>query len=123
MEHREVGVSALLPAHEDAAEAMQPGVGALDHPAAGAEAGFALERLGLLAARADMRGEAELVEQFSHLVVVVASVEAERLRRGTRRAGPGDRDRVDRRARQLEVVAVGARRVDRERDAFPLGEE
>ena len=54
MEHREVGVGALLPADEDAAEAVEPGVGALDDPAAGAEAGLALERLCLLAAGADM---------------------------------------------------------------------
>jgi hypothetical protein len=45
VEHREVGVGAFLPANEDAAEAIEPGVGALDDPAAGAEAGLAFELL------------------------------------------------------------------------------
>jgi hypothetical protein len=42
--HRQVRVGPLLPTHEDAAEAVKPGVRALDHPAPGAETGLALER-------------------------------------------------------------------------------
>jgi len=80
VEHRQVGVGAFLPAGEDAAEAVEPGVGALDDPAAGAKAGLVLERLRLFAAGADVRGEAELVGELVHLVVVVALVEAEALR-------------------------------------------
>jgi GDSL-like Lipase/Acylhydrolase family len=80
MKHCQVSVGPLLPANEDAAEAMQPGVGALDHPAAGAEAGLAFERLRLLAAGANVGGEAELGRELTHLGVVVAAVEAEPLR-------------------------------------------
>ena len=55
-------------------------MGAFDDPAAGAEAGLAGERLLLFAARADVRGEAELAGELVHLVVVVGRVEAETLR-------------------------------------------
>ena len=123
MEHGEVGVGAFLPADEDAAEAVEPGVGALDHPAAGAEAGLAFERLCLLAARADVGGEAELGGELVHLGKVVALVEAEPLRLFGGRLGPLDRDRLDRRPAELEVVQVRAGRLDAERDALTLTEE
>jgi hypothetical protein len=83
VEHGEVGVGAFLPASEDAAEAVEPGVGALDDPATSTEAGLAL------------RG----------------------------RLGPCDRDALERRAGELKVVQVRARRRDPERDALALGEE
>lgn len=123
MEHCEVGVGAFLPAGEDAAEAVEPGVGALDDPAAGAEAGLAFDRLCFFAAAADVGREAELVEQFADLVVVVATVEAEPLRPLGCRRGPLDRDRLNRLACQLEVVAVRARGADPDRDALSLGED
>jgi hypothetical protein len=123
VEHGEVGVGSFLPADEDAAEAMEPGVGALDDPAAGAEAGLALERLGFLAAAADVRGEGELRAELAHFVVVVALVEAESLRLLGRRLRPLDRDRLDRGAGELEVVQIRARRRDPDRDALTLGEE
>ena len=74
MEHREVGVWAFLPAGEDAAEAVEPGVGAFDDPAACSEAGLAFERLGFLATAADVGGERELLAELAYFVVVVAAV-------------------------------------------------
>jgi hypothetical protein len=118
-----VGVGAFLPADEDAAEAIQPGMGSFDDPAAGAEAGLAFDRLRLVAAAADVRGEAELLGEFVDLGIVVAAVEAQPLRSRPCRRRPLDRDRLDRRARQLEVVAVRAGRSDPDRDALALGEE
>jgi hypothetical protein len=47
VERSEVGVGPLLPANEDATEAVEPGLGALDDAAAGAEGGLAFERLRL----------------------------------------------------------------------------
>ena len=79
MEHGEVGVGAFLPAGEDPTKAVEPGVGALDDPAAGAEAGLALDRLRLFAAGANVAGEGELGGQFVHLRIVVALVQAEAL--------------------------------------------
>ena len=98
-------------------------MGALDDPAAGAEAGLAFDRLCFFAAAADVGREAELVEQFADLVVVVATVEAEPLRPLGCRRGPLDRDRLNRLACQLEVVAVRARGADPDRDALSLGED
>ena len=92
MEHREVGVCAFLPAGEDAAEAVEPGVGAFDDPAACPEPGLAFECLRFLAAAADVGGEAELGGEFAYLVVVVAAVEAEPLRPLAGRLGSLDRD-------------------------------
>ncbi len=123
MEHGEVGVGPFLPADEDAAEAVEPGLGSLDDPAAGAEAGLALERLRLLAAGADVGGEAELDGELVHLGVVVALVQAEPLRVLGRGLGPLDRDRLDRGPAKLEVVQVRAGRFDTKRDALTLAEE
>jgi len=123
VEHGEVGVGAFLPAGEDAAVAVEPGVGAFDDPAAGSEAGLVFECLGFLAAAADVGGEAELVQELADLVVVVAAVEAQPLRLLRCRLGPLDRDRLERGAGQLEVVAVRARGTDPDRDALALGEE
>ena len=68
-------VAALLrPADEQAAEAVEPGVGALDDPATSTEAGLALDRLRLFAASADVGGEGELLGELVHLGEVVALV-------------------------------------------------
>jgi hypothetical protein len=123
VEHGEVGVGAFLPADKDAAEAVEPGLGALDDPAARPVAGLALERLCLLTARADVRGETELGGELVHLREVVALVETEPLRPLRGRRGSLDRDRLDRLAGELEVVQVRARRRDPERDALALGED
>jgi hypothetical protein len=80
VEHRKVGVGAFLPASEDAAEAIEPGVGALDDPAACAEAGLAFDRLRLVGAAADVGSEGELLGELADLLVVVGGVEAEALR-------------------------------------------
>ena len=104
MEHGEVGVGSFLPAGEDAAEAIQPGVGALDDPAACAEAGLAFDRLRLFAPAADVGGERELRGELADLVVVVGRVEAQPLRPLAGRLGPVDRDRLDRLPGELVVV-------------------
>jgi len=98
-------------------------VGALDDPAAGAEAGLTLDRIGLLAARADVGAEAKLAGEFVHLEIVVALVEAEALRLIGARLGPLDQDALERRAKELEVVDVRARDLESDRDAAPLADE
>jgi len=123
VEHGEVGVGAFLPASEDAAEAVEPGVGAFDDPAPRSEAGLELDRLRLFAASADVGGEGELRDELVYLGVVVALVQAQPLPLLRGRLGPRDRDALERRAGELEVVQVGARRRDPERDALTLGEE
>lgn len=97
-------------------------MGALDDPAAGAEAGFPHELLLLLTAGADVRGEAELGGELVHLGVVVALVQADPLRPLRRAVRAGDDDVLERRAEQLEVVDVRARDLEPERDAPTLAE-
>jgi len=70
VEHGEAGVGALLPADQDAAEAVEPGVGALYDPAARSGASFSLG-CDLLAAGAEMQGETELLGQCPRLVIVI----------------------------------------------------
>src|SRR5919197_4055493 len=84
-------------------------MGALDDPAAGAEAGVALELLLLLATRADVAGEAELADELVHLWVVVALVQTEPLRLLVAGVRSLDNDALERRAEDLEVVDVRAR--------------
>ena len=113
----------LRPADQDRAVAVEPGVGAFDDPAAGAEAGLTGQLLLFFATRADVRGEAELVGEFAHLAVVVGRVEAQTLRTLSGRPGPLDRDRLERRPGKQMIVAVGALVGYPDRDAATLGEE
>src|SRR5947209_16560276 len=52
--------------------------------------------------------EAARDRRLSGAVVVVAAIQAQPLRRLLGRLGPLDRDRVERRLEQLQIVAVGA---------------
>ena len=97
LEEGEVVLVLLAPADEEAAVSVQPGVGRLDDPAAGAPAGGAQLELDLFAAAADVRGELPFGDEVADAVVVVAAVEAQSLRVLLARLGPRDRDRVERR--------------------------
>src|SRR5215210_4706276 len=94
---------------------------ALHHPSPRPGSGAALGP-GLLATRAQVQGEAELLGQGTQFGVVEALVEAEVLRAAARRPGPPDRDGLEGGAHQLVVVAVGP--VDRrpEGDAAAVGQ-
>src|SRR4051795_8702307 len=92
MEHCDIVVGLLVPANEDATEAVHPTMGALHHPAPGFEPRAALDRLRLLAPRSDVGGEAELHDEVADLVVVIALVQAQALSlraRGPRAFGVG----------------------------------
>src|SRR3954452_11090917 len=107
MKQAEVVSRLLAPADQDGTEAVQPGVGPLHHPASGLGLGVTLGR-DLLAAGAQVQGEAELLGQGTWLVIVVAFVKAEILRLIRRRLWPLNRDRLDGLAHEFVVVAVGA---------------
>ena len=94
----------------------------LDHPALGLGAGLALGR-DLLAAGAQVQGEAELGRQCPRLVIVIAFVQAEPLRLFRRGLRAQDRDRLQRLAHQLVVVAVGAGEGQAERDPAPIRQQ
>ena len=98
----------LGPADQERAVAVQPGVTGLHDPAPGAPAGGVKLELDLLAAGADVGCETARERRLSDAVVVVAAIQAQSLRRLLGRLGPLDRDRVERRLEQLQIVAVGA---------------
>ena len=77
----------LVPADQNAPEAVHPDVGAFHHPAPGFEAGLFLDGLSLFPTAADVGREAELVHGPAHLIKVVALVQAQTL--GMLRAGRG----------------------------------
>lgn len=123
LEQGEVVLVLLRPADEDRAVAVEPRVGALDHPAASPPA----RRLGLesdlLAAGADVGREAVLGGERVDRRRVVGAVEAEALGPLRRRLWALDRDRLDRRREQFQVVALRALVRDPDRDSRSLGEE
>ena len=79
MKEGDVVVGRLIPADQDAPEAVQPAVRAFHHPAPGFEPSFSFDGLGLLAPAADVSSEAKLVQRASHLVKVVAFIQAHTL--------------------------------------------
>lgn len=113
----------LRPTDQDRPVAVEPGVGAFDDPAAGAEAGLGCQQPLLVAAGADVCGEAELARELVDLVLVVGAVQTEALRPSPGRLGTLDRDRLDRRSGEQVVVTVRARVGYPDRDAATLGEE
>ena len=123
MEHGEIVLGALLPADEQTAKAVEPGVGALNDPAPGAIADLAGECPDLLAASTQMQREAELGGQLAHLGVVVTFVEAEALRTCLGRRRSRDDDAFQRRPRQFVIVAVGTGDADAYGDAGGVGKE
>src|ERR687894_805885 len=78
----------------------------LHHPAPGLGPGVTLGA-DLLAARAQVQGEAELLGERARFVVVETLVQAEVLGPTACRFGPLDRDGLQRPPHQLVVVAVG----------------
>ena len=52
----------LIPAHQNAPEAVHPAVGAFHHPAPGFEASLLFDGLALLTPAADVGGEAEFLQ-------------------------------------------------------------
>src|SRR5665647_189782 len=75
MEHRQVVLRVLLPPDEQSAEAVHPGMGALDHPAPRPVARDPLLVRLLLAPGADMSGVAVGLDQLSHLIVAVPLIQ------------------------------------------------
>lgn len=83
-------------------------MGGFDDPAPGTPARDANLLRDLLAARAHMRDEPASAGGLAGAVVVVAAIQAQPLRLLGRGLGPLDRDRVERRLEQFQIVAVGA---------------
>lgn len=78
----------------------------LDHPAPSFEAGGLFDRLGFLAAAANVCGEEKFPGELPHLAIVVALVQTEALRRAARWGGTLNRNVLEGLPRHLEVDAV-----------------
>jgi len=123
VKHREKVVSLLLPADQEAAEPVQPGVRALDDPSARAVAGDGTEIAGLVAAALDVERVAVLLDELPGVGVVVPLVAAEVLRRAPRRLGARRDDRIERAPDEALVMRVGAIDDDAEGNAGAIRKE
>src|SRR6516225_9820693 len=122
MEHREVILWLLVPADQNASEPIHPAMGAFHDPATRLGASAALQLFHLLAARADMTGEAKLLNKGTHLVIVIAFVHAHSLRLFRRRSGPLDGDTFESLLNHFHIVAVGSIHGDAHRYALGFDE-
>src|SRR3954462_13307857 len=122
VEQGEIVGRLLGPSDEERAEAVEPGVGALHHPAARLGTGVMLGP-GFLAPAAQVKREAEFRGQDTRLLVVEALIETEVLRPPAGRLWAPDRDGFERLAHQLVVVAVGPVDDHSEGDAASVGQQ
>lgn len=123
MEEREVVLRFLVPANEQATKAIQPRMRPLHHPAPRFEPRFLFDGFGLLPARADMGGKAELLQRGIHLIVVVAGIQAHPLRLFLGRLWPCDDQAFDGRADQFHIMPIGPFYLQADRDAVPLRQQ
>src|ERR1700737_1165715 len=108
MQHRDVVLWLLVPADKNPSESIHPAMSALHNPAAGPGARVTLQCFHLLATRADVSGEAKLLHNRAHLVIVIAFVHAHALRLVRRWLGPFDGYVLQSLLNQLHVVAIGS---------------
>lgn len=97
----------LLPADQNPPEAIHPAMGTLDHPSPGFKSRAALDGLSLLSASTDMRRISKLVDQISHVIVVVAFIQAQTLGRTIRRLWARNRNAFQGFFHHPHVMAVG----------------
>jgi nitroreductase len=91
---------------EQTAKAQSPGMRSFHHPAACFELSFPLDLFGLFPTRSDMSGEAEVMKDVAHFLVIVSLVQAHPLRLLLARLGTLDHEALDSRAYELHIVAV-----------------
>jgi hypothetical protein len=118
MKKRQIILRLFIPAHEQAAKAIHPGMRPFHHPAACFEPGFSFDGLDLFPAGANVCGKAEFAQDVAHLVVVIALRQAHPLRLLLGWLGTVDDDAFDGRPHQFHIVAIGS--LNRETDWHPL---
>jgi hypothetical protein len=96
---------------------------ALHHPPPGFETCLVLQGLSLRAPRSDGRREPELVQQVSHLVVILAFVQTQPLRGFGGGVRPFHRYAFDGLARQLAIMPIRAGYGQPEWHATAVGED
>ena len=113
----------LVPANQNAPEAVQPAVSAFHHPAAGFEAGFLFDGLRLFSPAPDVGCEAKLLQGSTNLIKVLALIQAHTP--GTLRTRDRARhgETIRRSPHQLHVMAVGPLHRQPHRDALGFGQQ
>ena len=122
MKHSHIVLSFLIPSNQNAPEAIEPTMCALDYPATSFGTCFGLE-LRLLTPMANRGSELEFLSQFSNLGIVIALIQTQALRVLGRRAGPVHVNILQGLACQLAVVTVGFGDGHGQRDALRIGEQ
>jgi len=122
MEQGEIIGGLFAPADQDGAEAVEPGMGALDDPAARFGLGLTLG-LPLFAPGAQVQGKGKLLGQFAWLAIVIAFIQTQVLWAVPGRARSGQRERLQGLAHQLMVVAIGAVDHHAQWHAVPVGQQ
>src|SRR5512143_948932 len=123
MQKGQVVLGFLIPAHQNAAEAIHPAVPALYHPPTRFLAGLARHRLSFHATRANVSREAKLLQDGADLIVVIALVQAQALRLFCRWFRPLDQNALESCPHPFHLVAVRARYPHADRDALSLRQE
>src|SRR5512143_4110792 len=123
MQKGQVVLGFLIPAHQNAAEAIQPAVTALYHPPTRFLAGLARHRLSFHTTRANVSREAKLLQDGADLIVIIALVQAQALRLFCRWFRPLDQHALECCPHQLHIVAVRSRYHHPDRDSLSLRHE
>src|SRR5215212_5603733 len=123
MEHRQIVHRFLFPTDQDPPETVQPTVRPFHHPTPRLVARFPLDRLRFFPTAANVGGVAELEQQVPHFLVIIALIQAQSLRLLGGWFRTRDRDALQGRLRQFEVVAVRPVHDQAQRDATPVGEQ
>jgi hypothetical protein len=123
MQKREVVLRLLVPANEQTAKAVHPGMCPLHHPTPRFEPRFPLDCFGLFPARTHMRRKAEFFQRCIDLIIVVASIQAHPLWLIRGRLWPCDDQAFDRCADQLHLMPIRPLHLQADRDAMPLGQQ
>src|SRR5258708_6555465 len=95
MQQPNVILGFLFPADQNPPEAVEPTVRALAYPASRFETGFLFDCFGFVAARVDVRGEAELGQHRAHVVIIVSLVQTHALRPALCRPGTSAGNTLD----------------------------
>src|SRR5215510_5840845 len=113
----------FVPAEQHAPEAIHPAMRALHDPPPGFETGLVLQGLSFLAPRSDMGCEPELVQQVSHLVVVIAFVQTHPLGSLCWGLRSFHGSTLDRLACQFDLITVRTVHGQTDRHATAVGED
>src|SRR5215510_807722 len=123
MQKAQIVAYLLVPTDQHAPKTVHPTMRALHHPSAGFETSFFLQCLGFFPPGPNMSRETKLLQEVSHLVIVIALIQTQPLRRVWSRVGSLYSDLLDSLACHLEIIAISAVHSQTDGHATAVGEE